>query len=69
MVVEVKDTARLTLGTWMNEVDAEKGNDDAPIGVVVHKRVGHGEKKIGGWYVTTTLDDFIKLLGGPSDGA
>lgn len=69
VVVEVKDTARLTLGTWMNEVDAEKGNDDAPIGVVVHKRVGHGEKKIGGWYVTTTLDDFIKLLGGPSDGA
>ena len=68
VVVEVKDTARLALGTWMNEVAAEKKNDDAPIGVVVHKRVGYGEKKIGGWYVTTTLDDFIRLLGGPSDG-
>jgi hypothetical protein len=68
VVVEVKDTARLALGTWANEVAAEKGNDDAPIGVVVHKRVGYGDKKIGGWYVTTTLDDLIRLLGGPSDG-
>jgi hypothetical protein len=68
VVVEVKDTTRVTLGTWMNEVQAEKGNDDAPIGVVVHKRVGYGDKKIGGWYVTTTLDDLIRLLGGPSDG-
>jgi hypothetical protein len=68
VVVEVKDTTRVTLGTWMNEVLAEKGNDDAPIGVVVHKRVGYGDKKIGGWYVTTTLDDLIRLLGGPSDG-
>jgi len=68
VVVEVKDTSRLALGSWVGEMQVEKGNDDAPVGVVIHKRVGYGEKNIGGWYVTTTLDDFIRLLGGPSDG-
>jgi hypothetical protein len=65
IVVEVKDTARLTLGTWMNEVETEKGNDDAPIGVVVHKRVGYGAARIGGSYVTMTYDDFLRIIGGP----
>lgn len=65
IVAEVKDTARLTLGTWMNEVETEKGNDDAPIGVVIHKRVGYGASRIGGSYVTMTYDDFLRLIGGP----
>src|SRR6478736_13778 len=64
VVVEVKDTSRLALGSWVGEMQVEKGNDDAPVGVVIHKRVGYGEKKIAGWYVTTTLDAFIRLLGG-----
>lgn len=66
VVVEVKDTARLTLGSWMNEVETEKGNDDAPVGVVVHKRVGYGAAKVGGSYVTMTLDDFLRIIGGPN---
>jgi hypothetical protein len=65
IVAEVKDTARLTLGTWMNEVETEKRNDDAPIGVVIHKRVGFGALRIGGSYVTMTYDDFLRLIGGP----
>jgi hypothetical protein len=65
VVVEVKDTTRTTLGTWMSEVETEKGNDDAPVGVVVHKRVGYGATRVGGWYVTMTLDDFLRILGGP----
>jgi hypothetical protein len=65
IVAEVKDTARLALGTWMNEVEIEKRNDSAPIGVVIHKRVGHGKAKIGGTYVTMTYDDFLRLIGGP----
>lgn len=67
VVVEVKDTSRLALGSWISEMEVEQGNDDAPVGVVVHKRRGYGDKKVGGWYVTTTLDNFIRLLGGPSD--
>jgi hypothetical protein len=65
VVVEVKDTARLTLGSWINEVETEKGNDDAPVGVVVHKRVGFGTTRTGGSYVTMTLDDFLRIIGGP----
>jgi hypothetical protein len=65
IVAEVKDTARLTLGTWMNEVETEKRNDDAPIGVVIHKRVGFGALRIGGSYVTMTYEDFLRLIGGP----
>lgn len=68
VVIEVKDTSRLALGSWVSEMQVEKSNDGAPVGVVIHKRVGYGEKKIGGWYVTTTLDDFIALLGGHSGG-
>lgn len=69
VVVEVKDTSRITLGTWMNEVEVEKGNDDAPVGVVVHKRVGYGATRVGGWYVTMTLDDFLRVIGGPDPEA
>jgi hypothetical protein len=65
VVVEVKDTAKLTLGAWMKEVEVEKGNDDAPVGVIVHKRVRYGEAKVGGSYVTMTLDDFLRIIGGP----
>lgn len=67
VVVEVKDTSRIKLGEWMNEVTAEKGNDGAPIGVVVHKRKNYGEMKVGGWYVTMTLDDLIRLIRGPGE--
>lgn len=68
IVVEVKDTIRTLLGEWMNEVDAEKINDGAPVGVIVHKRKNYGEKKVGGWYVTCTLDDLIRLIQGPGNG-
>jgi hypothetical protein len=65
VVVEVKDTTRLALGAWASEVETEKGNDDAPVGVVVHKRVGYGYTRVGGWYVTMTMDDFLRLGWGP----
>lgn len=68
IVVEVKDTIRVLLGEWMNEVDAEKKNDDAPIGVIVHKRKNYGEKKVGGWYCTMTLDDLVRLIQGAQSG-
>lgn len=63
MVLEVKNTARINLGGWWSEVEAEKGNDDAPVGVVVHKR--HGKGRGEDQWVTLTLRDFARIIGGP----
>jgi hypothetical protein len=62
MVIECKNTNRLELGTWLKELEAEKGNDDAPVGIIVHKRRGKG--KPGEQYVTLTLADLVRLAWG-----
>ena len=69
VVVECKDVAVLSLGTWMNEADVERGNDDAVVGMVIHKRVRKGRP--GEQWVTMTVDDLIALLVGerPADAA
>lgn len=65
LVVECKDTSRTELGTWIREAQAEAGNDDAQVALVVHKRVGKG--KPGDQWVTTTLADLVALLTGNTD--
>lgn len=62
VVIECKDVARLNLAGWVDEADVERGNDDALVGLVVHKRRGHGDPL--DQYVTTTLRDLIALLTG-----
>lgn len=62
IVVECKNTAKLSLGTWANEVAIERGNDDAQVGVVVHKR--HGVAAAGRQWVTMEVDDLVALLTG-----
>lgn len=62
IVVECKDTSRIALGTWANEVEIERGNDDADVGMIVHKRHGHGRP--GDQWVTMTLRDLVALLTG-----
>ncbi|AIY15815.1 hypothetical protein GUY44_07570 [Pimelobacter simplex] len=62
VVVECKDVARLNLAGWVDEADIERGNDDALIGLVVHKRRGTADPL--DQYVTTTLRDLIALLTG-----
>lgn len=62
VVVECKNSARLDLAGWLSEADIERGNDDALVGVVVHKRVGKAAP--GVQYVTLTLDALIGLLTG-----
>ena len=61
VVIECKNHARLDLGTWIQEAAAERGNADAGLAVVVHKRHGRGIARAQ--YVTMTLDDFAVLLG------
>ena len=60
VVVECKDTARLTLGTFVNEAETERVNDDAIAGVVVHKRKGKGQGL--DQYVTMTVRDLVAIL-------
>lgn len=62
VVLECKDHARLELAAWVNEAEAERINDDARIGLVIHKRRGTADP--GDQYVTTTLRDLVAILTG-----
>jgi hypothetical protein len=66
IVVEVKDCARVDLPGWTNEAHTEAGNDDALMGVVVHKRRGTADP--GRWWVAMTVDDLLALLTGERHG-
>jgi hypothetical protein len=66
VVIECKNTASMSLQAWLREAEVERGNDDAAIGVVAHKRVG--SMNPADQYVTMTLATFARLLvGGPDD--
>lgn len=64
VVVECKDVRKMALSGWVDEAEVERGNDDAAVGVVVHKRLGKGAKNMSEQYVTMTLADLAVLLGG-----
>lgn len=62
IVVECKDYAGAIQVPWLNEVDIERRNDDAGVGIVVAKRKGYG--KPGDQIVMMTLRDFVSLMNG-----
>lgn len=62
VVVECKDSARISIGTWLAEAEIERGNDDALAGVVIFKRTGKGNPL--DQIVLMTLADFIAILTG-----
>lgn len=62
VVIECKDTARLDLPGWTAEAHTEAGNDDALVGVVVHKRHGVGDP-MRQW-VSMTVGDLAAILTG-----
>jgi hypothetical protein len=62
VVIECKDTARDNLPGWIREAEVERGNDDAVIGVVAHKK--HGSGNPADQYVSMTLETFARLLEG-----
>ena len=62
VVVECKNTTRPNLSGWVAEAEAERANDNAYVGVVVHKR--HGKGAPAEQYVTMTLENFARLLDG-----
>ena len=62
VVIECKDVSRTDLSGWVNEAEVERGNADALVGLVVHKRRGHGDPL--DQYVTCTVRDLLALLTG-----
>jgi hypothetical protein len=62
VVIECKDTAKVSLPEWVREAQIEADNDDALVGVVVHKR--HGVGAPGAQWVSMSLDDLIALVTG-----
>lgn len=62
IVVECKNTSRINLGTWANETEIQRGNDDAGVGIICHKR--HGKGQPGDQWVTMTVDDLVALITG-----
>ena len=65
LVIEAKNTAKTSLGTWAAEAEAERVNDEALAGIVLHKR--HGKGQAGEQWVTMTLADFTAILTGTRD--
>ena len=62
VVVECKDVVRTALADWVGEADTQRGNDDALVGVVIHKRRGVTDP--AAQYVTCTVADLVALLTG-----
>lgn len=62
VVAELKDSARIQIGTWLAEAEIERGNDDALAGVVIFKRTGKGQP--GDQIVMMTMVDFVAILAG-----
>ncbi|GGD33288.1 hypothetical protein GCM10010915_12100 [Microbacterium faecale] len=62
VVIECKSTATLALPAWLREAETERGNDDALIGVVMHKKRGTTDP--AEQYVTMSAETFAVLLQG-----
>lgn len=60
LVLECKNTAKTLLGPWAAEAEAERGNDDALAGMIVHKR--HGKGRPEDQWVTMTMGELVALL-------
>ena len=59
-VIEVKNCATTTLGTWVDETEIETINAGARYGVCWHKR--RGRSSPGDWFVTMTGRQYVEIL-------
>jgi hypothetical protein len=66
LVIECKDCTTLRLPEWTAEARIEAGNDDALVGVVVHKRRGVSDP-MHQWVSMTVADLVAILTGQPAD--
>ena len=63
-VIECKNHQKMELSKWLDEAEAERGNDDAEYAFVVHKRRGCGQASMGDTYVTCTLETLAAIIAG-----
>lgn len=61
-VAECKNHQTMSLAGWIDEAETERGNDDADLGIVIHKRRGKGRAL--DQYVTMPLRDLITIITG-----
>lgn len=61
IVLELKNTTRTNLAGWIREAHIQAGNDDAHVGLVIHKR--HGVSDPGEQWASMTVADLAWLLG------
>lgn len=67
VVIECKDYGgSVHVGTWLNETNKERNNDDAEAGVVIAKRKGMTDP--GAQIVLMTVRDLVFLLTGSRPG-
>ena len=62
VVAELKNTTRMNLAGWIREAHLQAQNDDARVGLVIHKR--HGNANPADQWVTLTLADLVAILTG-----
>lgn len=62
LVLECKNTSKISLGAWAAEAEVERVNDEALAGLILHKR--HGKGKAEDQWVTLTLRDLVAILTG-----
>lgn len=60
VVIECKNVATLALPAWLREAEIERGNDDAVVGVVMHKKRGTSDP--AEQYVTMSAEMFARLI-------
>lgn len=60
VVIECKNVATLALPAWLREAEIERGNDDAVVGVVMHKKRGTTDP--AEQYVTMSAEMFARLI-------
>lgn len=61
-VAELKNTKAAQLGSHWNEVEVERGHDDADVGLLIHKRHGKGQA-LDQW-VTLTVRELLTIITG-----
>lgn len=81
LTIECKNEAKINLGTWWKEAQAEREKNHStmyspagkeqwpsPAAIVIHKRHGYDAKKQPGkQWVTTTVEELIALIRGNRD--
>lgn len=66
VVIECKAHRELKLSEWLKEADREAENDGAAFGIVVAKRRGFGESRMGEQYAVMKLETLARLLASSS---